>query len=135
MNRLLPTAALLFSLCALVVTFLLWREVRELRVEVAQHPIHARLSDEQFAVVKEFVDYIHQTFAEGRLPRGEVLLAEQLLNKARYMHGDISQEEWHRLNLAAEQDRTHLLIARLQAGSGTIADVIISYDDLLESSR
>ena len=86
-------------------------------------------------MVQGFDDYVHATFAETHLPRGEVLLADQLLNKARYMHGDIGQEEWNRLNLSAPADFSELLIARFKAGAGSSADIMNHYDDLLESSH
>ncbi len=135
MNRLLPIFALLLSICALLATLLLWREVHAWRLEAASRPLQHRLTDEQFARVKNFSDYVHKTFEEGHLPRSDVWKAEGLLNKARYMHGDISQEEWHRLGNEMESRRTDLDVARLQAGAGTIADIFLIYDDLLESSR
>ena len=134
-NRFFPVAALVLSIVAVLITALLWREVHLLRAEAAQQSIHYRLTDEQFAVVKGWRDYVHKTFEEGHLPRGEVLLADQLLNKARFMHGDISREEWHRLTMQAEPDFPELLIRRVQAGAGSSADIMNHYDDLFESSR
>ena len=134
-NRLLSISALLLSICALVVTLLLWREIHSWRVEQSGRPLRARLSDEQFAFVKNYVDYIHTSFTAGTVPRADVLMAEGLLVKARYMHGDISQEEWHRLSMANDAVFVQLLFARLKAGAGTNADILIHYNDLLESSR
>ena len=71
------------------------------------------------------MDCIHITFNEGHLPRSDVLTADQLLNKARYMHGDISREEWHRLHSETEGERMRLDIAQLQAGAGTMADILL----------
>lgn len=135
MNRLLPTAALLLSLCALLVTLLLWREMRAWRLEAASPSLHHRLTDEQFARIKDFTDYIHASFDKGTVPRFSVLTADQLLNKARYMHGDITREEWHRLHRETEGDVMRLGVARFQAGAGTIADILLLQDDVFESSR
>lgn len=135
MNRLLPTAALLLSLCALLATLFLWREMRAWRLETASPSLHHRLTDEQFGRIKDFTDYIHTTFNETHVPRSDVLTADQLLNKARYMHGDITREEWYRLHSETEGERMRLDVARLQAGAGTIADILLLQDDVLESSR
>ena len=135
MNRLLSISALLLSLCALLVTLLLWREMRAWRLEAASLPVQYRLTDEQFGQIKEFAGYIHTWFDEGHVPRAEVLTADQLLNKARYMHGDITREEWHRLQNATEAERMHLDLLRLQAGAGSIAETQLLLDDVLESSR
>ena len=135
MNRILPTAALSLSLCALLATLLLWRDVRAWRQEAASPPLHHRLTDEQFARVKNFVDYIHTSFDKGTVPRSEVWTADHLLIKARFMRGDISREEWYRLSIEAEPRRMDLDVARLQAGAGTIDDILLLYDDVLESSR
>ena len=135
MNRFLAVASLLFSLCALLTIFWLWREVRALRSEAASPPPHHRITDEQFGRIKEFVTYVHTTFDETHLPRSSVLTADQLLNKARYMHGDISREEWYRLHNETEGERMRLDIARFQAGAGTLAAILLLQDDVLESSR
>ena len=135
MNRFLPAIALSFSLCALLATFFLWQEVGALRLETSQRPIHIRISDQQFAITKEFVAYIHTDFDKGFVVRSDVLKADQLLLKARYMHGDISEAEWHRQSFAMEPELTNLLIARLKEGAASIDDIILHYDGLLESSR
>lgn len=105
------------------------------RQEAVSPSLHHRISDEQFGRIREFVDYIHATFDEGHAPRSDVLTADQLLNKARYMHGDITREEWHRLHNATEGERMRLDVARLQAGAGTIDDILLLQDDTLEFSR
>ncbi len=135
MNRLLPTAALLLSLCALLMTLFLWREMRACRLETALSPLHHRLTDEQFSRIKDFVDYIHTIFNKGYVPRADVLTADQLLNKARYMHGDITREDWHRLDDETAGERMRLDLLRLQAGAGSISEIQLVLDDVLESSR
>ena len=135
MNRLLSIAALSLSLCAFLVSLFLWREVHAWRREATSQSLRHRLTDEQFARIKNLAEFMHTTFDEGHVPRSDVLTADQLLNKARYMHGDISQEEWSRLSNEAEPEQMRLHVARLKAGAGTIQDILLLYDDVLESSR
>ncbi len=135
MNRVLPISALLLSACALVATMFLWREIHLSRLESSRHPLRVRLSDEQLAVVQGFSDDVHSKFSTGTVPRSSVLMSEQLLNKARFMHGDITREEWHRLDLTTGSEYPRLIIARFDAGAGTPPDLSVFYDDLLESSR
>lgn len=135
MNRFFLAAALLLSFCALAATFWLWREIRTTRLEVAASPVHHRISDERFTQIKDFVAYVHTAFDQGTVPRADVLTADGLLDKARYMHGDISREEWHRLLDESAGERMRLADARFHAGAGTFADLILLQDDVLESSR
>ena len=135
MNRLLPATALLLALFALLTALLLWREVRGLRSELSQRTTPARISDQQFALVKEFVDTTHKRFDAGTVPRADVLVADQFLVKARFMHGDISQAEWHRSSVAAAPEIARLHAARISQGAGTMNDLLLCYDDLLESAR
>ena len=134
-NRLLPISAMALSACALLAVLPLWREVRALRLETAPQPIHHRINGEQFAQIKDFVAYIHTAFDQGLVPRSDMLTADGLLNKAGFMHGDISREEWHRLQDEMAGERLRLDIARIHSGSGSIADVLLLQDDVLESSR
>ena len=135
MNRLLSVVALLLSLCALVASFLLWREVHPARLEAISPPLHHQITDEQFGRIKDFVDYIRRAHGAGTLARSDVLTADQLLNKARFMHGDITREEGHYLLDETEGERMHLGVARFQAGATSIDEILLLQDDILESSR